>query len=99
RAVPGVVNATACPFLPLMSGPAGAIDWSTDALPSGPPGSRAASLQVVLPGYFETLRTRLIAGRTFDRSDNLPGRNVAIIDELVAARGFPGRSAVGRRIR
>jgi putative ABC transport system permease protein len=52
----------------------------------------------VLPGYFETLRTPLVAGRTFSEDDNAPGRNVVVIDQLLAAKAFPNESAVGKRI-
>ena len=54
--------------------------------------------QRVMPKYFETLRTRLIAGRTFTDCDNAPGRNLAVIDRIFAERAFPNESAVGKRI-
>jgi putative ABC transport system permease protein len=40
----------------------------------------------------------LIAGRTFTDSDNVPGRNLAIIDQQLAEKAFPRQSAVGKRI-
>jgi len=52
----------------------------------------------VLPGYFEVLRTPLIAGRTFTDADNAPDRNVVVVDQMLAARAFPGESAIGKRI-
>jgi predicted permease len=99
RSLPGVEGVTATPFLPLTGGFGGAIDWSTDQSPAGPPGARAATLQSVLPGYFETLRTKLIAGRTFQDPDNFPESRVAIVDAALAAKAFPNQSAVGKRIR
>lgn len=98
RALPGVENATAALVLPLAGGlriqnPGG----RRDGTPAG--SSEGADYQQVLPGYFETLRTRVIAGRTFTEGDNVPGRNVAVIDDLLAARAFPGGPAVGKRIR
>jgi putative ABC transport system permease protein len=51
-----------------------------------------------MPGYFETLRTPLLAGRTFTEDDNAPGRNVVVVDQLFAAKAFPNESAVGKRI-
>jgi predicted permease len=59
---------------------------------------QAADLQIVLPGYFETMRTRLIAGRTFTDADNTPNRNMLIIDQALASKAFPNESAVGKRI-
>src|SRR4029077_4930840 len=54
--------------------------------------------QTVLPGYFETLRTPLLAGRTFTAADDAPDRNLVIIDERLAAKAFPNESAVGKRL-
>src|SRR5262249_38898355 len=54
--------------------------------------------QIVLPAYFETMRTPLLAGRTFNAADNLPGRDAVIIDDLLASKAFPGQSAVGKHI-
>lgn len=45
--------------------------------------------------YFRSMGTRLMAGRFFT-ADERP--NVIIIDETLAARAFPGRSAVGQQL-
>jgi predicted permease len=65
---------------------------------SDPSKFQAADWQVVLPGYFETLRTPLIAGRTFTEGDRSPERKIVIIDQFFAAKAFPNESAVGKRI-
>jgi putative ABC transport system permease protein len=52
----------------------------------------------VLPGYFETLRTPLLAGRVFTEADNAPERNVVVVDQFLAAKAFPNESAIGKRI-
>jgi putative ABC transport system permease protein len=41
---------------------------------------------------------RLLAGRFFTDTDNLPGRNVVVIDDILANKAFHGASAVGGRI-
>jgi len=41
---------------------------------SDPGKFQAVDFQIVLPGYFESMRTPLIAGRTFTDADNVPGR-------------------------
>ena len=43
-------------------------------------------------------RVRLIAGRMFDVHDVETAPNVAVVDQTLAARFWPGSSAVGRRI-
>jgi putative ABC transport system permease protein len=55
-------------------------------------------LQIVLPGYFESMRTPLLDGRTFTEDDNLAGRNNVVIDQMLADKAFPGQSAVAKRI-
>lgn len=98
RAFEGVDNVTSALVLPLGGGfrPTG----SATVPPASALGSsEGADAQQVWPGYFETLRTPLIAGRTFTEEDNTPGRNVVVIDQLLAARAFPNQTAVGKRIR
>ena len=54
------------------------------------------SVVSVTPGYFEAMGTRLVRGRYFaesDRADTLP---VAIVDERLAARFWPGQDPVGK---
>jgi putative ABC transport system permease protein len=98
RALPGVESVSEALAVPLGGGSRpgnAAAAQPRPALAS----SEGADFQQVLPGYFETLRTRLVAGRTFSEADNAPGRNVVVIDEFLAARAFPNESAVGKRIR
>jgi predicted permease len=48
-------------------------------------------------GYFSTLRQPLVEGRDFAPSDD--GRNhVAIVNQALAAREWPGQSAIGHRV-
>ncbi len=49
--------------------------------------------------YFQTIGTRLIAGRAFLELDDSLGAQVAILDSATAAHMFPVGSAVGRRIK
>ncbi len=97
RALPGVQSVAASLRFPLASGP-GPIPWSVEQAASGRAEPHAADIQLVLPGYFETLRTPLLAGRTFTEDDNAPGRNVAVIDSFLAAKAFPNESAIGKRL-
>ena len=93
RALPGVESATASIFFPLTGGGRPPLPWNTGDRHSG-----AAAFKSVMPGYFETLETPVITGRTFTEADNLPGRNVVVIDQFLAAKAFSGKPAVGRRI-
>ncbi|MGA2537341.1 MAG: ABC transporter permease, partial [Terracidiphilus sp.] len=97
RAIPGVQSATASFPFPL-TGDFSPIRWGTEEALKDPSRFQATEFQVVLPGYFETLRTPVLEGRTFTDEDNLPGRNRVVIDDLLAKKAFPMQSAIGKRI-
>jgi putative ABC transport system permease protein len=44
------------------------------------------------------MKNRVLEGRVFTDADNMPGRTSVVIDDVLAAKAFPGRSAVGQRI-
>jgi putative ABC transport system permease protein len=96
-AIPGVQSATAGLFFPLTGGYT-PIRWGTESAIGDPGKFLAADFQVVLPGYFETVGTPLLAGRTFIDSDNAPDRKLVIVDQALAAKAFPAANAVGNRI-
>ncbi|MFP5226790.1 MAG: ABC transporter permease [Acidobacteriota bacterium] len=97
RAIPGVQSVTASTPFPL-TGEFSPIRWGTEEAASDASKFQATDFQIVLPGYFETMRTPLLAGRTFTEADNQPGRNYVIVDQALARKAFPGQSAVGQRI-
>ncbi len=97
RAIPGVLSVGAALGLPLhAAGPPQGIQWSTGQATPDP--ARTADLPTVLPGYFGTLRSRILEGRAFTDADNAGRRNLAIIDQLLAEKAFPNHSALGQRI-
>ena len=97
KAIPGVQSATASFPLPLASG-FSPVRWGGAEAQQDPSKFQAADLQIVLPGYFEAMGTKLVAGRSFTTDDNKPDRNVIIVDQALAAKAFPNESAVGKRI-
>jgi putative ABC transport system permease protein len=92
-----VEAATASLPLPLAGG-FSPIRWGLEPALADPSKFQAADFQIVLPGYFEVLRTPLLAGRTFTEADNAPDRKGVVIDQLLAAKAFGGESAVGKRL-
>jgi len=96
-AIPGVVSVTAANVLPL-SGLFFPNRWGKEDALNDFGKFQSADMQLVLPGYFETMRTPLLAGRVFDESDNNPQVRRMIIDEALAAKAFPNGGAVGQRI-
>ena len=95
--ITGVTAATASFPLPLGGG-FSPIRWGLEPALTDPSKFQAVDFQVVLPGYFETYRTPVIAGRTFTDADNAPDRSGVVIDQMLAAKAFPGQDAVGKRL-
>jgi len=96
-AVPGVTGVTAASPLPLDGGIANAR-WGTEAALTDPSKFQQSNVHIVLPGYFQVMRTKVIEGRVFTDADNTPNAALAIIDRNFAAKAFPGQSAVGKRL-
>lgn len=57
-----------------------------------------ASFLVVSPAYFEVVRTPVVAGRAFGERDTAEAPTVAIVNETLAARLWPGADPLGRRL-
>lgn len=97
-ALPGVTDVTAATPLPL-DGRVGLARWGTEEGLADASKFQQATTHVVQPGYFEAMRTRIIEGRGFTEADNnLQNARIIIIDRILAARAFPGQSAVGKTI-
>ncbi len=54
--------------------------------------------RVVTPGYFETLGIPVKRGRGFDATDVATGRQVAIVDEVLAKKYWPNQDPIGKRV-
>ena len=92
--LPGVESASAGLALPFSSG-----GYTADMYIPGRPEPRvrpAGRVDVVLPGYFETLRIPLLKGRTFTSHDGTTSPAVGIIDEEFAREYFPGEDPIGK---
>jgi predicted permease len=97
RAIPGVRSVAASYPFPL-TGNYSLIRWGRGEALSDPNKFQEANDQIVLPGYFEGMRTPLLAGRTFTEDDNAPGRDGVVIDDLLAKKAFGNQLSVGKRI-
>jgi predicted permease len=95
--LPGVRSAGAVTHLPLSGAYLGS-GFSREDRP-GPEDEVPADLRGVSPGYFAAMGITLVAGRAFGRADDARAPPVAIVDETLARRLWPGESAVGRRLR
>ena len=97
RALPGVTAAGAVRVLPL----ARTIgDWSItiEGRPLASPAENPnADYQAVTPGYFDVMRSALLRGRLLTSADRENAPLVAVINDTMAARYWPGQDAIGRR--
>ena len=60
--------------------------------------SPAASFLVVSPGFFDVVKTPIVAGRSFSDRDDASRPMVAIVNETLARRLWPDGDAIGRRL-
>jgi predicted permease len=97
RSIPGIESVTASFPFPL-AGDFSTIRWGTEDALADNTKFQAVDWQMVRPGYFDMMRTRLLEGRTFTEADNDPMRNLIVVDQALAAKAFPNQSAVGKRI-
>jgi predicted permease len=97
RELGGVESVTAVALVPLAGG-FSEIRWGKEDALADPSKYQATTAQLVLPGFFETMHTPLLAGRIFAEADNAPDRKLVVVDQMLAAKAFPRESAVGKRI-
>jgi predicted permease len=97
--VPGVVSVSAIAHLPLSGGGAGrgvVIEGRPDPGPDKQPG---AGYSVACPNILRTMGIRLMAGREFTPRDTIAAPGVALVNESMATRFWPGEDAVGKRFK
>jgi putative ABC transport system permease protein len=97
RALPGVVSASQCWMTPLSGG-----EWSNSVTVARHPLPHGVDPETLLnwvtPGYFETMRTRLLEGRSFDSRDSKTSTPVVVVNQLLARRYFGSESPVGQHL-
>lgn len=57
-----------------------------------------AFLRPVSPGFFETMRTPIVSGRSFDQMDRVGNPAAVIVNETFAEHFYPGEDPVGEKI-
>ena len=94
--LPGVEGAAAVRIIPLTRTIG---DWSItlEGRPFDPRENPNGDWQIATPGYFEVMGLEMAEGRSIAASDREDAQPVAVINETMAARYWPGESAIGRR--
>jgi len=75
-------------------------EWNGQAWPEGDvklPSDQIAVYDAISPGYFATLGLPILEGRNFTLADAANSPRVAVVNETMARRFFPGESAIGKR--
>jgi putative ABC transport system permease protein len=98
-ALPGVESAGAIQFLPLSGIWSATSYWrAEEPVPANEEGT-GAGIRVVTPGYLETMRIPLLAGRTLTAADRADSRRVAVVNRALVDEIWPGaKDPVGRRL-
>ena len=99
RTVPGVVAVGASRMIPLFSGRLGLGGLRAPGY-TGPDGTDRvqADWDTVTAGYFDALEVRIVQGRAFDARDREGATPVAIVNDTMAARLWPGADPIGRQL-
>lgn len=91
RAVSGVRSATQA-----FTTPVGGNFWNDRIIVGGVQQKDIANFNEVGPGYFTTLRIRLISGRDVDARDTPQSPRVAVVSESFAKKFLGGREPLGQ---
>ena len=94
-AIPGVRGVSSATYAP-MSGDQWGHDVRIQGRPEpGPKDDVSADWTRITPGFFDTIGTRVLAGRTINEDDNENTRHVAVINEAFAKKLFGNQNPIG----
>ena len=97
RSIPGVESAAVVfpvPFASFISNQS----FRVPGRQIDPAEQLAAQYNVVSPDYFRALRIRITQGRAFTERDRIGSPPVAVVNETLAQRIWPGESPLGKRL-
>lgn len=97
--LPSVTVATAVSHVPFDYG----MQLSDVSIEGEIPGTKdnavSAAYDTVGPHFFETFEAAIVRGRAFDATDTRTSRQVAVINETLAAKLWPRQDPIGKRLR
>jgi putative ABC transport system permease protein len=98
KSLPGVDSAGITTFLPLSGARRYVYFCPEDTVCRGLGKDPLTALRQVSPGYFDTVKTPLLQGRVFNERDNATSPMVAIINQSLADRYWPGKNPLGKHV-
>ncbi len=99
QALPGIVSAAATSELPFGGGSNGAVVIEGQPAAKDMWSSPLVESCEVTPHYFETMHIPLLRGRDMAETDTPDAPPVAVINETMAHRFWPGQDAMGKRFK
>jgi putative ABC transport system permease protein len=95
--LPGVESAAISSDIPLLGNPIYIMrfDGRPPVTPSQAP---VANYFAVTPGFFRTMGMHITRGRTFTDHDSATSPRVAVVNQTLAERYFPGQDPIGKRL-
>jgi macrolide transport system ATP-binding/permease protein len=99
RGIPGVESATLTRLIPFSYGTFSTASLSIDGYQPAPDEQLNSSYLEVGEDYFKTVGIPILAGREFHRNDDENAVPVALINETMAAKYWPGKDPIGQRLK
>src|SRR5213080_858343 len=99
REIPGVESATLTRLIPFSYGVFSSAPLQIDGYQPAPDEQLNVSYNEVAEDYFKTLRVPILAGREFQRTDDENAVPVAIINETMSGKYWPGKDPIGQRFK
>ena len=99
RGLPGVESAALTRVIPFSRNDPSSAAITVDGYQPPPNEQPTVDYVEVTEGYFATLGLPIVGGREFIRTDDESGPPVAIINQTMAAKFWPGKNALGQRLR
>ena len=98
KSIPGIQSAGAISQLPL-SGYSMMGRFAIEGQPKPEPGKgKPMPIGIVTPAYFQAMQIPLVQGRAFDARDGEKMPEVAIVNEAMARRFWPGENPIGKKV-
>jgi predicted permease len=99
-AIPGVITAAAGYSMPIEGSNWNSVFWPQDRpIPPTHENLPTAAMIPISPSYFDALDARIVKGRAFSSADRAGGAPVAIVNETLASRIWPGQDPIGKRVK
>ncbi len=98
KALPGVTSVGLINRIPIRESGGDIYIHPVGRPPESRQDTRSAFFRCVLPGYLQTMRIPLLAGRDVAETDTMNSPRVMVISESLAELFFPGQNPVGQKM-